>query len=95
MGKYMVSIFFLVGCLVYLVNFSLLAARKLMFENQLRQMTYGENEKFDMNSYVVMINKNFDEFDRNRYIDLFFISFGTLTTGAIFGIIGYFVEKFI
>ena len=91
----MVSIFFLVGCLVYLVNFSLLAARKLMFENQLRQMTYGENEKFDMNSYVVMINKNFDEFDRNRYIDLFFISFGTLATGAIFGIIGYFVEKFI
>ena len=91
----MVSTFFFVGCLVYLVNFCLLAARKLILENQLRHMIKGLDEKIDIATYQLMLDEKFNDIDKNRHIDLFFISLGTLATGAIFGIIGYFVTKFI
>tara|TARA_B110000240_G_scaffold197088_1_gene251139 strand:+ start:276 stop:509 length:234 start_codon:yes stop_codon:yes gene_type:complete len=77
------------------VNFCLLAARKLILENQLRHMIEGLDEKIDISTYQIMLDAKFDDIDQNRYIDLFFISIGTLATGLIFGVIGYFVTKFL
>lgn len=91
----MISTFFFIGCIVYLVNFCLLAARKLILENQLRHMIEGLDEKIDISTYQIMLDAKFDDIDQNRYIDLFFISIGTLATGLIFGVIGYFVTKFL
>tara|TARA_B110000259_G_C13934936_1_gene370442 strand:- start:274 stop:549 length:276 start_codon:yes stop_codon:yes gene_type:complete len=91
----MLSTFFFIGCIVYLVNFCLLAARKLILENQLRHMIEGLDEKIDISTYQIMLDAKFDDIDQNRYIDLFFISIGTLATGLIFGVIGYFVTKFL
>ena len=58
-------------------------------------MIKGLDEKIDISTYQIMLDAKFDDIDQNRHIDLFFISIGTLTTGLIFGVIGYFVTKFL